>query len=973
MMAAVKEFLRDCVRLLYWVFFKPTALRAHLEQVAPGISDKQKPLDWLREVWRNAALRRFLLQALIITIVTPFLLSFVSWLIAIVISGIFNWARSLRSVANDAARGVAIGVAFGVIVCTVTVFRFSDETAYKPSHKQLGVASIVAGIVAFGVAIGVAAGVAGNFIAIGIAFCIAVGVLRGVYCGVEKSADFGVLLNLPWALIGVIGSVSVGIEKSADYSWVARVVVGIALGLAFLVEIAFVAGSGALRLIFYIFEIWPAVAAHRRSQSSNTPDIELSRSPVYYDELLVLPQPYLSSLLLRVARNDLDAGLRHLARVACNPFQRWAAQRALRTLLEQDQIPFSLIIDRLLASPEPYIQTGNTSEEYARGVDRYFTSKLLLAELMDEWPEPKQNADWYWPLDFLARLMTFRLRKRGQSPYEPPAEFYFMLMYGGIVSLRHYFKKKGGPISLSSTIEDFHPWTKATSENLRDLPHGEEIFQSLRIVDAALSCESLQDITQLRDEFNPLFKIIAPLWPQIISVCRYLREASIGITDFLSSTYEISRGDALLRALGALDFDAKRLLGKFNEPERSLIDEVIEKWRSLIIEEGRQIAQRLDVRILPNPYIAGRPIHPEDGKLFVGRRDVFLRIEEKLQTGVGVVIYGQRRIGKTSILLHLRERLPHHILPVYLNLQSLMANTTGGFLWAVGNEAVKELRGKLLITLTPHSAEEFIREPYLSFNRLLEEIERQLQPEQRLLLSFDEFEELEQRVKAGKIEKEIFAYLRGITQTGRRFAMLFAGLHTLEQMTREYWNPFFQSIQTIRIGYLGELDARQLISDPIDQFPLGYDEEAIDRITEVTNAHPYLAQSVCHNLVNRLNDPLYRSNRATAEDVNAVLEKTLESSGYYFDDYVWGWSNADERLALALIAEAGDEADFAVVEKHLGREAALMATQNLIARDIISEHTERNDLIFRFRIPLSRMWVRWTKSSARILLERRSD
>lgn len=255
---------------------------------------------------------------------------------------------------------------------------------------------------------------------------------------------------------------------------------------------------------------------------------------------------------------------------------------------------------------------------------------------------------------------------------------------------------------------------------------------------------------------------------------------------------------------------------------------------------------------------------------------------------------------------------------------------------------------------------------------MLEEIERQLQLDQRVLFSFDEFEELEQRVRAGRIEQDPFAYLRGATQTGGRFAMLFASLQTLEQMTREYWNLFFQSVQPIRIGYLGEIDVRQLITDPIDQFPLAYDEEAIDRITEATNAHPYLAQSVCHNLVNRLNDPLYRSFkqwRAMAEDVGTVLERTLESSGYYFDDYVWGWSNADERLAL--IAEAGDEANFAVVEKHLGREAALKATKSQISRDIIVERTERDDLIFR--IPLSRMWVRRTKSSARILLERRVE
>ncbi|MGH9845950.1 MAG: hypothetical protein ACREEM_45175 [Blastocatellia bacterium] len=328
-------------------------------------------------------------------------------------------------------------------------------------------------------------------------------------------------------------------------------------------------------------------------------------------------------------------------------------------------------------------------------------------------------------------------------------------------------------------------------------------------------------------------------------------------------------------------------------------------------------------------------------------------------------------MGKTSILLHLHQRLPHDLRPVYLNLQLLMANTTGGFLHAIAGEVVKQLHPQSAIRI-PQSAE-FDREPFLSFNQLLDEIERQLLPQQRVLLSFDEFEELEKRVRAGRIEPEIFTFLRGITQTGRRFSLLFAGLHTLEQMTHDYWNPFFQSVQTVRIGYLGELDARQLITDPIDQFPLAYDEEAIDRITALTHAHPFLAQSLCHNLVNRLNDPLHRSNRATAADVDAVLEKTLESSGYYFDDYVWGWSSADERLALALIAEAGDEAEFAVVERHLGRESALEATRSLVARDILVERSEGELLLFRFQIPLSRMWVRRTKSSARILLERGID
>jgi hypothetical protein len=300
-----------------------------------------------------------------------------------------------------------------------------------------------------------------------------------------------------------------------------------------------------------------------------------------------------------------------------------------------------------------------------------------------------------------------------------------------------------------------------------------------------------------------------------------------------------------------------------------------------------------------------------------------------------------------------------------------MAQTTGGFMHAVAREILKQLPAQPAIRIP--SPEDFSREPYLSFDRVLEEIAARLADAQRVLLAFDEFEELEMRVAAGELDRKIFTYLRGVTQTGSRSSLLFRGLHTLKEMTHDYWNPFFQSVQTVRIAYLSELDSRQLITDPIEQFPLRYDEEAIERIAALTRSHPYLTQSVCHNLVNRLNDPLTRSNRATTEDADAVIERTLESSGYYFDDYVWGWSNDDQRLALSLLAEAGEETEFAVVEKYLGREAALEATRGLVAREILVERSEGTRLLFRFQIPLSRMWVRRTKSSARILLERRND
>ena len=50
-----------------------------------------------------------------------------------------------------------------------------------------------------------------------------------------------------------------------------------------------------------------------------------------------------------------------------------------------------------------------------------------------------------------------------------------------------------------------------------------------------------------------------------------------------------------------------------------------------------------------NPYVAGNPVG--DSPAFVGRADVLRRAQDN-----AIVLYGQRRIGKTSILQHLAVR-----------------------------------------------------------------------------------------------------------------------------------------------------------------------------------------------------------------------------------------------------------------------------------------------------------------------------
>ena len=76
---------------------------------------------------------------------------------------------------------------------------------------------------------------------------------------------------------------------------------------------------------------------------------------------------------------------------------------------------------------------------------------------------------------------------------------------------------------------------------------------------------------------------------------------------------------------------------------------------------------------IPNPYIVGNPIRSKD--MFFGREDDFRFIRDKLvnsPTGLIIVLAGERRSGKTSILYQiLNGRLGERFVPVFIDMQAM--------------------------------------------------------------------------------------------------------------------------------------------------------------------------------------------------------------------------------------------------------------------------------------------------------------
>ena len=384
----------------------------------------------------------------------------------------------------------------------------------------------------------------------------------------------------------------------------------------------------------------------------------------------------------------------------------------------------------------------------------------------------------------------------------------------------------------------------------------------------------------------------------------------------------------------------------------------------------RLVAPPAVFRPVPNPYATGKPLRA-GSPVFFGREDVFAFIRENLGGRAGenmLILVAERRMGKTSILRQLPLRLGETIIPVFIDCQGMgMEPGMANLLYDISLEVQRGLaENGVKVELPP--LVDFEARPTHAFERqLLPEAQAAL-GDRTLLFLIDEFEELEARVRSGDLEEKVFAYLRHLMQHLEGVGFLFAGTHRLEELTADYWSTLFNIALYRRVGLLEENAARRLISEPVSEYGLVYDDLALDKMLKATAGHPYFLQLLCHTLVNIRNRE--RINYATVGDVNRALEEMLELGEAHLT-FLWEQAAPRERAILAalahlvsagevgtaravtsLLADCGLETDPAEVEE---------AMQQLAAQDLLRWGGEER-ACYEFRIDLVRLWIERFKS-----------
>ncbi|MDQ5853452.1 MAG: AAA family ATPase, partial [Chloroflexota bacterium] len=221
-------------------------------------------------------------------------------------------------------------------------------------------------------------------------------------------------------------------------------------------------------------------------------------------------------------------------------------------------------------------------------------------------------------------------------------------------------------------------------------------------------------------------------------------------------------------------------------------------------------------KFIPNPYVVGTPLR-RGSPLFVGREDLMAFVRENLHAAHrnNLVLIGQRRTGKTSLLKQLPARLGDAYVPVYLDGQTLGLDPgLPSFFHALATEIALALQERGFSVELPELSD-FAESPAHAFEHQFLRRVREAIAERHVVILLDEFEELEAAVRGGNLPPAVFGFLRHLIQHTDNLSTIFCGTHRLEELAADYWNVLFNISLYRHVGFLERPEALRLVQEPV--------------------------------------------------------------------------------------------------------------------------------------------------------------
>ncbi len=376
-------------------------------------------------------------------------------------------------------------------------------------------------------------------------------------------------------------------------------------------------------------------------------------------------------------------------------------------------------------------------------------------------------------------------------------------------------------------------------------------------------------------------------------------------------------------------------------------------WREVARRQLADARTRLEPEPTRQVFRAGDPVD-HDQEAFVPRDGILAELERQvlLATGCpGLVIYGRRRLGKSTLLRNLRGFLPASVRVANLSMQQAPA-------FASLEHLIGLLAETLATTLPPGAAADPPPTDLRGLEKLLSSANSVLDGEGlRLLLALDEYENLDRKIGEGVLSEDLLAVVRESIQSHRRLIWAFAGSHRIDELGHAPWSSYLVSARTVEIPMFRFEETRLLLTEPLrcstlwpkddpsrPRFEPGFwGDGGIERIHREAGGWPHLVQLAAETVVDLVNDA--GRVRADAELLEESLDRAVVRGDVVFRELLdrestlpgeWDYLRAFRRREAQ--PPPADEA----VERSLRRRL-------LIAED--GEH-------WRLRVPLMGRWLR---------------
>lgn len=530
------------------------------------------------------------------------------------------------------------------------------------------------------------------------------------------------------------------------------------------------------------------------------------------------------------------------------------------------------------------------------------------------------------------------------------------------------------------------------------------IIKCLQLVDHLLS-DIIRKQQELKREYLPQLKINARLTEDYSSIilevnnAKYNRPALLedvkieksGIcyeTDLKELRYVYDSSTEVIHCPAELSVEEKKQAFL----ECSIIvcySYMQEKERKHVcITEKKTIVIKGEFNKSSNPYSNyARGAEVDNDEMFFGREvfveDIVSMIlqSSEIDAGRNIIIYGQKRAGKSSIMYHVRKELEKLrsrliIIPAG-NLGSSMASDSGFESFIL--ESIENTLERKYPEISNMLDEEGIKIPIDEvldtsnagyqrlFSRFFDKFTALISGSYRIVLLIDEFTYCYGWIQDGLYSNTFMKKWKAFIQNYKICALLI-GQDFMPDFINEYQNEF-GAAKPFHINYLEEKAAKDLIAVPYRRMNRreGFDQEVINYIYELTAGSAYYIMIICDSLVRYMNHE--EINVVNINILDTFLNEVIlnEESQEQWDSEIFdpllsdgGYTQweADNLVILHEISCSADEEGWCRTEDIKDQLSNVFDVQAKIdrmeARDVIiaKQHTW-----VKIKIPLLKKWL----------------